>query len=118
MAERQRASERIVEEVTTWLGVVAGPGARGEFSLGSDAARSATCTATTPRTSPSPGRSGPSCASRGGSRHHPVFPDRVGPAARRIAGEADVRDVIALMRLNYDRAVARHGPPALRDALR
>jgi hypothetical protein len=34
---------------------------------------------------------------------HPVFPGRVGPAARRIHGPADVQDVIALMRLNYDR---------------
>ena len=43
---------------------------------------------------------------------HPVFPDREGPAARRIEDEADVADVIALMRLNYDRAVARNGVPA------
>jgi Luciferase len=43
---------------------------------------------------------------------HPVFPDSQGPAARRIEDEADVRDVIALLRLNYDRAVARHGLPA------
>jgi len=42
---------------------------------------------------------------------HPVFPGRVGPAARRIDGEDDVRDVIAMMRLNYDRAVERHGLP-------
>ena len=34
---------------------------------------------------------------------HPVFPGKVGPAARRIDSEADVRDVIALMRLNYNR---------------
>jgi hypothetical protein len=40
-----------------------------------------------------------------------VFPDKQGPAARRIEDEADVRDVIALMRLNYDRVVARHGLP-------
>jgi hypothetical protein len=32
-----------------------------------------------------------------------VFPDRDGPAARRIASEADVDDVIALLRINYDR---------------
>jgi hypothetical protein len=29
------------------------------------------------------------------------------PAARRIETEDDVRDVIELMRLNYDRALAR-----------
>ena len=43
---------------------------------------------------------------------HPVFPEPRGPAARAIRDEADVRDVIALLRLNYDRAVARHGLPA------
>ena len=43
--------------------------------------------------------------------YHPVFPDREGPASRRIEGEDDVRDVIELMRLNYDRIVSRHGVP-------
>lgn len=42
--------------------------------------------------------------------HHPVFPGKQGPAARRIQDQSDVRDVIALLRLNYERAVARHGP--------
>ena len=38
---------------------------------------------------------------------HPVFPDRVSPAARRIEGQAgDVQDVIALLRLNYERVSA------------
>ena len=39
---------------------------------------------------------------------HPVFPERRGPAARRIENDADVRDVIAMMRLNYERIVAQH----------
>jgi Family of unknown function (DUF5519) len=34
---------------------------------------------------------------------HPVFPEKVGPAARRIESDEDVRDVIELMRLNYER---------------
>ena len=37
---------------------------------------------------------------------HPVFPDKQGPAARRIEDEDDVRDVIELLRLNYDRAMS------------
>ena len=41
---------------------------------------------------------------------HPVFPGKRGPAARRIETEADVADVVALMRLNYDRIAARVGP--------
>ena len=44
---------------------------------------------------------------QGRIEHHPVFPDREGPAARRITDEADVRDVIELLRTNYDRVVAR-----------
>ena len=44
--------------------------------------------------------------------HHPVFPDKRGPAARRIEDDADVRDVIELMRLNYLRVVTQHGVPA------
>jgi hypothetical protein len=35
--------------------------------------------------------------------HHPVFPGREGPAARRIESQADVDDVIDLLRLNYER---------------
>ena len=38
---------------------------------------------------------------------HPVFPGKTGPAQRRIASDADVADVVALFRINYDRAVAR-----------
>jgi hypothetical protein len=40
-----------------------------------------------------------------------VFPGKEGPAARRIEGEADVRDVIQLLRLSYEQVVARHGVP-------
>ena len=43
---------------------------------------------------------------------HPVFPDKHGPAARKIENEGDVRDVIELMRLNYDRVAARQGSAA------
>src|SRR5688572_11825886 len=44
--------------------------------------------------------------------HHPVFPDRRGPAQRRIDTDDDARDVIELFRLVYDRVVNRVG---LRD---
>jgi hypothetical protein len=43
---------------------------------------------------------------------HPVFPGKAAIAARRIDDEDDVRDVIDLMRLNYDRIVARYGLPS------
>jgi hypothetical protein len=40
-----------------------------------------------------------------------LFPGCPGFGARAMRDEDDVRDVIAMMRLNYDRAVARHGVP-------
>ena len=43
--------------------------------------------------------------------YHPVFPGKPGYASRRIETDDDVRDAIALLRLNYDRAIATHGLP-------
>ena len=106
------ASEQITAEVTSWPGVQAEHGTRGEFAfkLG--------------------GRElghlhGDQVAHFGFPKdvwrelyaeqrvdYHPVFPGRPGFAARRIETDEDVQDVIALLRLNYDRAVARHGVPA------
>ena len=97
------ASERITEEVTAWPEVTAGPGRRGEFAF-------------------KVGRHEIGHLHGDRSAHfffpkdvwaqlraeeriveHPVFPGRVGPAARPITSEKDIRDVIALMRLNYER---------------
>jgi len=41
---------------------------------------------------------------------HPVFPGKIGPASRRIDTDDDVRDVIEMMRLNYDRTISRTQP--------
>jgi hypothetical protein len=101
------ASEQITEEVTSWPGVEAGPGRRGEFAFrvgrreighlhGDHAAHFAF-----------PKAVWAELFAAGRVVDHPVFPGRPGPAARRIESEADVRDVIALMRLNYERIVAR-----------
>ena len=53
---------------------------------------------------------------QGRIEYHPVFPGREGPAARRIADEDDVRDAIELLRLNYERVVARYGLPGEAEA--
>jgi Family of unknown function (DUF5519) len=97
------ASERITDEVTSWPGVTAGTGRRGEWSFkfghkevghlhGDHAAHFMF---------PKPVWA--ELVEQGRIVDHPVFPGRVGPAARRIEDENDVRDVIALLRLNYDR---------------
>ena len=111
MTDAATASQRITAEVTSWPGVEAGPGRRGEFAfrvgrreighLHGDHAAHFSFAKDVWATLFEQGR----------VTYHPVFPDKCGPAARRIADETDVDDVIALMRLNYDRFSA-----ARRDA--
>ena len=112
MTRTQTASERITEEVTSWPGVEAGPGRRGEFAFkvgrreighlhGDHAAHFSF-----------PKDVWVELRAEARIVDHPVFPGKVGPAARRIDDEADVRDVIQLLRLNYDRVV-RYGLPTL-----
>jgi Family of unknown function (DUF5519) len=101
------ASQSITAEVASWPGVQAGPGRRGEFSFrvgrheighlhGDRAAHFFF-----------PKAMWGDLFASGRVVHHPVFPDKVGPAARAIASEEDVQDVIRLMRLNYDRFTSR-----------
>lgn len=103
----QTAREQITEEITSWPDVEAGPGRRGEFAFrvggreighlhGSHAAHFA-FPKTVWRELRAQGRIEP----------QPVFPDEEGPAARRIEDDADIRDVIELLRLNYERLTVR-----------
>jgi hypothetical protein len=107
MSSRQRATERITETVSGWPGVSAGPGRRGEFAFtlrgreighlhGDHAAHFRF-----------PKKVWVDLKEQGRIEDHPVFPGRQGLGARRIESESDVDDVIALLRLNYDRLVAR-----------
>ena len=107
----QRPSERITEEVTSWPGVTAGPGRRGEFAFtvggreighlhGDHAAHFGF-----------PKQVWRDLKEAGRIDYHPVFPGKEGMAARRIESDDDVRDVIALLRLNYERTIARPGVP-------
>jgi hypothetical protein len=108
----QAASERITREVTSWPGVEAGPGRRGEFAFrvgrreighlhGDHVAHFAF-----------PKPLWRALKAQGRIASHPVFPDNEGPAARRIDNDADIRDVIELLRLNYERAVTRESQSA------
>jgi hypothetical protein len=111
MSKALTASERITEEVTSWPGIEAGIGRRGEYGFtvgrrqighlhGDHAAHFSF-----------PKEVGLELREEGRVVDHPVFPGKPGPAARRIDDEDDVRDVIELLRLNYDRVVARYGLP-------
>ena len=111
MANRRSAREQITAEVTPWPGVRAAPGDLGElgFKLGRreighlHGDRGAHFNF--------PKKLWAELREQGRIVPHPVFPDSQGPAARSIENEADVREVIALFRLNYDRAVSRNGLP-------
>jgi len=107
--QMMKPSERITAEVTSWDGVEAGPGRRGEFGFrlghrelghlhGDHAAHFSF-----------PRARWEQLAAEGRIVEHPVFPDKHGPAARRIDDEADVTDVIALMRINDVAANDRSG---------
>jgi hypothetical protein len=107
MTQTQAASQQITDEVMSWPGVESGYGTRGEFAFrlgrreighlhGDHAAHFAF-----------PKDVWSELFEQRRITEHPVFPGRIGPAARRIESQADVEDVIALMRLNYDRVVAR-----------
>ncbi len=105
MSKTLTASEQITEEVTSWPGVKAGYGRRGEFSFKVGAREVGHLHGDYAAHFMFPKDVFERLYGEGRVVHHPVFPDRNGPGARRIEHEADVPDVIELMRLNYDRIV-------------
>jgi hypothetical protein len=107
MSKVQRASERITEEVTSWPGVTAGPGRRGEFAFKVGGREIGHLHGDRAAHFSFPKQVWRELREQGRIEPHPVFPDREGPAARQIVNDADVRDVVALLRLNYDRAATR-----------
>src|SRR5438105_14817380 len=107
MRESQRASEQITAEVTSWPGVEAGPGRRGEFAFKVEGREIGHLHGDHAAHFSFPKPVWNDLFEQGRIVEHPVFPGKVGPAARRIETQADVADVIELLRLNYGRLVAR-----------
>lgn len=112
MTTTQTASRRITDEVTSWPGVEAGVGKRGEWAFKLGGRELGHLHGDHAAHLWFPKQVWAELSEQGRIVPHPVFPDSIGPAARQIEDEEDVRDVIALLRLNYDRIVARHGVPA------
>ena len=104
-------SRRITDEVTSWPGVTAGPGRRGEFAFTVGRRQIGHLHGDRSAHFSFPKQVWAELFEQDRIGYHPVFPDKRGPAARAIRDEADVEDVIRLLRLNYDRVVARHGVP-------
>jgi hypothetical protein len=112
MATLETASEQITAEVKSWPGVEAGLGNRSEFGFRVGRRQIGHLHGDRVAHFGFPKDVWADLFGQGRIDYHPVFPDKPGFAARRIEDEADVRDVIELLRLNYDRVVARHGVPA------
>jgi len=117
MTTTRTASQQITAEVTSWPDVTAGPGRRGEFAFkvgrreighlhGDHAAHFSF-----------PKELWAQLREQGRIVEHPVFPGKVGPAARSIDSDADTREVIALMRLNYERLTVRQPAPGVLEAV-
>jgi hypothetical protein len=105
------ASEHITAEVTSWPGVTAGHGSRGEFGFNVGRRQIGHLHGDRVAHFGFPRSVGAQLRTQGRVEPHPVMPDNPGWAARRMHDDADVDDVIALMRMNYDRVVTRYGTP-------
>jgi len=106
------ASEQITERVTSWPGVQAGPGRRGEFAFKVGGREIGHLHGNRAAHFGLPKRLWRELRAEGRIEPHPIFPGREGLAARRIEDDDDVRDVVELMRLNYERLGGGNGTPA------
>ena len=111
MSESRTASQVIVDEVTSWPGMESALGERGELSLRLGRREIGHLHGDRAAHFGFPREVAAELRAAGRITPHPAFPDHPGWGARRIADAADVADVIAILRINYDRAVARHGVP-------
>jgi hypothetical protein len=112
MTETQTASRQITDEVTSWPGIEAGPGSRGELAFKLDGKEIGHLHGDHAAHFFFPKDVWVQLKAQGRIAPHPVFPDKHGPASRKIATDEDIRDVIELMRLNYDRLATAQGSPA------
>ena len=103
MAKTQTASEVITAEVTSWPGVEAGLGRRGEFGFRVEGHEIGHLHGDHAAHFGFPRDVGAELREQGRVGPHPVNRHSTKMAARRIENDADVQDVIELMRLNYDR---------------
>jgi hypothetical protein len=110
------ASQLITDAVTSWPGVEAGPGDRGEFAFTVGGRQIGHLHGDRVAHFGFPKSIGAGLREEGRIGPHPVFPENPGWGARNLLTEDDARDTIELMRLNYDRVTAKHGLPGLRPS--
>ena len=97
----QRPSERITEEVTSWPGVEAGPGSRGEFAFTVGRRQIGHLHGDRSAHFSFPKHQWRELKQEGRITDHPVFPGKEGPAARRIESEADVDETLHAVEASF-----------------
>ncbi len=112
MSDAPTPSQRITAEVTSWPGVEAGTGERGEFGFRIGRREIGHLHGDRAAHFGFPREVGAELREQGRVGPHPVNPHSTKLASRRIENDEDVRDVIELMRMNYDHVVERQGLPA------
>ena len=101
------ASDRITKEVTSWPGVEAGIGKRGEYGFTVGRRQIGHLHGDRVAHFGFPRTIWTELIDQGRVVRHPI--DHPGWAARPIENDEDVRAVIELLRLNYERVTARSG---------
>ena len=99
---QQTPSERIVNEATSWEGVSSHWGGRGELSLRYGKKEIGHLHGDRVAHFGFPRAQWAELLAAGRITRHPI--DHDGWGARAITGDEDIEEVIALLRLNYDRA--------------
>lgn len=103
----ESASRRITDEVTSWPGVEAGTGRRGEYGFRVEGHEIGHLHGDRAAHFGFPREVGAQLREEGRVGPHPVNRHSPKLAARAIETDDDVSDVIDLMRINYDRVVGR-----------
>lgn len=106
------ASRTIADAVTAWPGITAETGSRGELSFRFGRGEIGHLHGDTVAHFMFDGQTGAALKAEGRVVDHPVFPGKPGPAARRIRTDDDTREVIALLKLNYERMMTKRAAAA------
>ena len=114
--ETETAFDTINEEVSSWPSVSAGVGSRGEYSFRLGKREIGHLHGDHALHLGFPKAVWHELHDQGRIDYHPVFPGQPGYAARRLETNDDVRDAIEMLRLNYDRAIVKHGLPETADS--
>ena len=105
------SNDRITAEVTSWDGVEAGIGSRGEWGFYVGRKQIGHLHGDRVAHFGFPKRVWHELHDAGRIDYHPVFPGKPGFGSRALATDDDVRDAVALLRLNYERVIERYGLP-------